>query len=226
MAEIELKGRYPEDRFRVIATMLFPSDTALREAVFQRQMLGQDPSYLPQIADIFLDLPDRKRARAASSLSAIKGYVSGEVLYFLYELHRNQVEGASLSMARKLARFNLDRKVKACASGKVLTLSDRTIFSYWEEFSSCAHLWAAKALNHYITHIPEAEIFDEKYLYDFLGLAVTFQEFATTFDSPRSVGSNGMPLPLERLWTLPADISRRLPAKIELPSLFFEKIRK
>lgn len=225
MAEIELKGGYPEDRFRVIATMLFPSDTGLREAAIQRQMLGQDPSYLSQISDIILDLPDRKRTRAESANSALRGYVSGEVLYFLYELHRNEVEGASLAMARNLVRFNLDRKLKLHSSGSVLTLSERTIFNYWKEFSSCAHLWAAKALNHYITHIPEDEIFDEKYLYHFLGLARTLQDFATTFDSPRAVNLKGMPLPLEGIWTLPTSISRRVPAKIELPSIFFEKAR-
>jgi len=224
MPKIDLKGKYPEDLWTVLGCMYFPSDPKMREASYARQFVGNGGNF-DDISIDALDLPDRKRVRDAATSASKKGYIVGTILYFLYEMDRHKFEETSLTKAKALTKSNLSDTVQY-GDGKWISLSDRTLANYWSEFSASAHLWASYVLNQHFPHIPHNEIFTEQYLDQFLGLATTMQNFVTSFTSPRKSGEFGLPLTINDIWSIPKEIPQLIPAKIEMPDIFFEMASK
>ena len=216
MTKLNLEGNQ-SDILKVLAIMLFPENEKLQKqyicATLELNGTVDATFYKPYAIDkndspkILLDSPTSKQfSEKIVPKATQKAIVVGSMLTALYLMDMHEFESPSKSKARHIAIF-LTRKILN-SDDKHLTLSERTVDKYWNEYKSVAHLWAAFVLNNEYTYHNDDNIFIPDAFPTFLEIAASLQDFGTSFSSDQLI-SNESILNLNSLWSLPEDMVRK-----------------
>jgi hypothetical protein len=195
MESLELFGD-GMDGGRAMAWMLFPADAALREHHMAREVAEQackeaaaseTISIAPQTLLALLDGPGGLEMKRLAAEATKRGTVAGDLLHLLYEMHARGVDEPSFGKA--LEHYKRFAPGLTYGDGEALKYSEQTLRTYFDEFRSVAHLWAAWRLNtgpYAYLPDPRQVFHDASSLQTFLGVAKGVADFATTFIPKRT----------------------------------------
>lgn len=191
MNKIELSGD-GLDGARVMAWMCFPDSPEMRQTLLAREILENlvaDQSSNAAIVSApvwvlqcLVSGTSHHEMRERAGEAAKRGTVAGDLLGLMYRMHFEEVEEPSFRKAiADYRRFAIGGKY---GDGTPLKYSEQTLRTYFDEFESVAHLWAAYRLNQTkYRFTPDKRNFfrDTEALSTCLGVAKGVAEFAATF---------------------------------------------
>ena len=185
------------DGGRVMAWMLFPNRPDIREIHFVREVVEQEvlngesddtPVNLPAwMLRTLLESPGKEETGRLAAEATKRGTVAGDLLALIYEMQaRRAVEPSFGKAIEHYKGFALGLKY---GDGEALKYSEQTLRSYFDEFASVAHLWAAFRLNqgpYAYTKDPQSVFHSPEDLHTFLGIAKAVGQFAESFVPKRT----------------------------------------
>lgn len=205
------------DILYVLAIMLFPENEQLRTQFTCTHLVSTDMADEKTLSLYGVSKNDTEKILLNSpTLSDFNNKIQpkimkktilvGSMLAELYLTNMHDLDSPSKSKARHVA-INLIKKITN-KDGYHLSISERTVDKYWNEYKSVAHLWAAFFLNNEYKYHNDDNIFIPDVFPTFLEIAASLQDFGTSFISDQLI-SNESILNLNSLWSLPEDMVRR-----------------
>jgi hypothetical protein len=205
-----------KDPGRVMAVMYFPNNDEVRRQFLVRQLVKQacedggadaEVSIKASMLRELIEGPGLGEMKSLVEEAVRRGSVAGDLLHLVYEMHARGLQEPSFGKAiEEYKRFALGGKY---GDGVPLKISEHMLRTYFNEYASVAHLWAAYRLNHgpyaYAGH-PQDVFGSQPMLRRFLGVAKAVGEFACTFAPKRTKPPKPVIDPAEIL-RLPDDIA-------------------
>jgi hypothetical protein len=220
MPTITLRGS-TEDPVWVLAVMLFPNDTRLREQYFSMQLAHAQTSDLKEDSQITVDVRTVRLLLDAPAWNDMKEIVAearkraiyaGYILESVYLMHRFQ------NLVPSFARPSVRKAIAMCeqfglmhrfGDGTKMSYSPQKIRDCWEEFKPVAHLWAAFEINQAYAFLPVGEEFSSNEALNlFLGVAAGIFEFGSTF-VPKATKPALPILDVTKSWLVPVTVQAR-----------------
>jgi hypothetical protein len=138
------------------AIMHAPTDMPLCEALFATHWISMLASSSNPEAEQIAIPTYCARALANRSLMAKvhsgyekaagrRGYIAGDLVFMMWIISRDNPAEASLNRAIHLA-VQKTKAAKRWGDGEKIAQTSRQIRSYWDEFKTVVHLWAAKRI--------------------------------------------------------------------------------
>jgi len=187
MPTLQVTSDFMATKLNVLAAMLFPQDTHLRESYFLRnywsertQMEGLHTLTSVELQNL-LSASSGKELCDAAADGTRQGTVAGDLLALIYEQWRVNAKQPSLRKALiQYKKFALGQKY---GDGQALKYSDMQLRTYFKAALPSAHLWGAYRLLKKIKDPERAfkTAFQPEGLPRLLGVAKELEDFATTF---------------------------------------------
>lgn len=216
------------DRQRILGTMCFPEDAALRtayvvDAIAREQSRGESTQEVSgvtrEILAVLVSLPTVLPTMPKEIRAGVRaGLLAGEFYAALYAMHC--FPSAFPEPSKKKALFYLQdfAQRRTFGDGSGIVGSQPQLLANVKAAESVAHLWAALRLHKEYPMRPHAQVFSSPdAIASFLGIAASLEHFLTTFVPKRAKPR----LPLvdsNKLWRVPQNTLRLRPPWVDVPA--------
>lgn len=184
------------DMARTLAWMIFPKSEIHRKQHLARTIAWAACEDTNSNGEIVLSAaamkeilvgPGKVEMEEMAAEAAKRGTVAGDLLTLIYKMNAGGHSEPSFGKAiEQYKSFALGLKY---GDGESLKYSEETLRTYFKDYASVSHLWAAFRFNqgpYFFAKDPRDVFRTDKAFVDFLGVAKSIAQFASTFIPKRT----------------------------------------